>query len=118
MMTDKAKAVAEFLMNEANYTIREAMAVCVDLGGEIEREEIEGYDLTVYTEEEAETAWDEYLENYIEDCILYELPEQYRGYFDREGWKSDAKYDGRGHSLSGYDGVEYESFNGFYIYRN
>ena len=45
-------------------------------------------------------------------------------YFDEEKWKRDARYDGRGHSLSSYDGAEYYEtvfFDGqnidFYIYR-
>ena len=47
-----------------------------------------------------------------------------RYYFDDEKWKRDARFDGRGHSLSSYDGAEhYETvfFDGqnidFYIYR-
>lgn len=79
----------------------------------------------VVTDEEADELWNEDLENYIDDCILHELPENYRQYFDREAWKSDAKYDGRGHSLNRYDGNEYEETvyneygekNNYYIYR-
>ena len=79
----------------------------------------------VVTDEEADELWDEDLENYIDDCILHELPENYRQYFDREAWKSDAKYDGRGHSLNRYDGNEYEEIvyneygekENYYIYR-
>ena len=64
--------------------------------------------------------WEEDLENYIEECILCNLPEPYRYYFDNEKWKGDAKFDGRGHSLSSYDGCEYEQeIDGetYYIYR-
>lgn len=79
----------------------------------------------VVTDEEADELWNEDLENYIDECILHELPENYRQYFDREAWKSDAKYDGRGHSLNRYDGNEYEETvyneygekNNYYIYR-
>lgn len=60
----------------------------------------------VVTDSEADDLWDLDLENYIDDCILYELPEQYRSYFDRERWKADARIDGRGHSLNRYDGSE------------
>lgn len=66
----------------------------------------------------ADSAWDEYLDSYIDDCL--EIPEQLRFYFDDEKWKNDAKIDGRGHSLSSYDGREYsEEVNGidYYIYR-
>ncbi len=74
----------------------------------------------VLTDDEADEKWDEYLENYIDECILYELPENLRFYFDREAWKSDARIDGRAHCLSIYDGNEWdEEVDGetFYIYR-
>ena len=74
----------------------------------------------VLTDSEADNLWDEYLDSYIDECILDQLPEAYRNYFDSESWKHDAKNDGRGHSLSTYDGREYEEdVNGttYYIYR-
>jgi hypothetical protein len=74
----------------------------------------------VMTDDEADEAWDEYLTSYIDDCILPEVPEAFRNYFDEEAWKRDAKFDGRGHSLSPYDGNEHEvKIDGewFYIYR-
>lgn len=70
----------------------------------------------VCTDSEADELWDEDLENYIEECILPELDERYRRYFDNEAFKSDARMDGRGHSLNRYDGNEYE-VDGFYIYQ-
>ena len=81
---------------------------------------IDRYDYLVLTDYEADNKWDEYLENLLDDCILPDLPETARNYFDRESWIEDAKYDGRGHSLSSYDGSEYdEEINGttYYIYR-
>jgi hypothetical protein len=74
----------------------------------------------VLTDSEADSAQDEELENYIDECILSELPEAYRSYFDDESWKRDARMDGRGHVLSSYDGSENEEkVNGtwYYIYR-
>lgn len=74
----------------------------------------------VLTDREADEAWDEELENYIDDCILPELNEAYSGYFDREAWKRDARYDGRGHALNHYDGTEYEeqvNNTWYYIYQ-
>ena len=74
----------------------------------------------VLTDDEANDAWDESLDQYIDDCIIPELPEFAARYFDVEAWKRDAQYDGRGHSLSGYDGEENEiQVDGtwFYIYR-
>jgi len=72
----------------------------------------------VLTDAEAEQRWDDSLESYIDDCL--EIPKHILPYFDREAWKSDARTDGRGHSLSGYDGCENsEEVNGttYYIYR-
>ena len=88
---------------------------------EIDEEvEYENAEYLVLTDDEADQRWDEDLENYIDDCILYQLPEQYRQYFDRESWKDDARNDGRGNSLNRYNGNEdYEDVNGttYYIYR-
>lgn len=75
----------------------------------------------VCTDDEADERWEEQLDNYIEECIMPEIPEPYRYYFDEELWKKDARYDGRGHSLSFYDGEENDQeFNGtyYYIYKN
>ena len=77
-----------------------------------------GEEYLVLTDDEADDQEDEHLENYIDDCM--EIPEHLMGYFDREKWKKDARMDGRGHSLSSYDGSEYEEeVNGttYYIYR-
>jgi hypothetical protein len=74
----------------------------------------------VLTDDEADDAWDESLDNYIDECILPELPDFAANYFDEERWKRDARIDGRGHSLSLYDGAENDvEFNGetYYIYR-
>lgn len=62
----------------------------------------------VLTDSEADDAWDKELDNYIEECILPELPEYYQSYFDSEKWKREAHIDGRGHSLARYDGDEHE----------
>jgi hypothetical protein len=74
----------------------------------------------VLTDLEADAAWDESLENYIDECL--ELPPQLESYFDREAWKRDARTDGRGHSLSGYNGTEDSVFlkaedESLYLYR-
>ena len=74
----------------------------------------------VLTDSEADDAHNERLEEYIDECLLPELPAAFQGYFDREAWKRDAQHDGRGHCLSSYDGEEHEvQVNGewFYIYR-
>jgi len=74
----------------------------------------------VCTDSEADEEWDRDLDNYIDECVLPEIPESYRGYFDDEKFKRDCKYDGRGHSLSKWDGVErYQEVNGttYYLYK-
>lgn len=67
---------------------------------------IEGFEYLFGTDDEMDDEWDEYLENYLDECVLSELSEIAKRYFDEEAWKSDAKTDGRGHSLNRYDGGE------------
>lgn len=94
-----------------------ALLQLLDLPKEEQQELIEQYenvdtndfetsegDYMVLTEEETDDAVDENLENYIEECILPELPEAYKNYFDYAGWKKDAEMDGAGHILNSYDG--------------
>lgn len=77
----------------------------------------------VGTDAEADTAWDAELDNYIQECIMPEIEKIDIGNlsayvnFDEEGWKHDAKIDGRGHALSRYDGDEIELDGGFYAFR-
>ncbi len=80
----------------------------------------DGGEYLVLTDNEADDMWNDRLEDYIDECIMHELPEQYQTYFDREAWKRDARFDGRGHTLNHYDGSEdYEDVDGetYYIYR-
>lgn len=93
----------------------------------VEIHELDAYDendydqkYKVYTDSEADDEWELKLEQYVDDCILQELPKQYRPYFDSEAWKQDAKYNGRGTTLSSYDNQEIEqTVNGttYYLYR-
>lgn len=92
----------------------------------IEVEELEeddySIDYMVLTDEEADAKWEESLDSYLEECVYPELKKigDLARYFDDEAWKKDARYDGRGHSLSSYDGNEYEVIvegETFYIYR-
>ena len=74
----------------------------------------------VLTEDEAEAAFEKALDNILDDVILPNLDEALQCYFDRDAWKRDAQYDGRGHHLNYYDRKEYnEVVNGtsYYIYR-
>jgi len=74
----------------------------------------------VLTDSEADNLLDECLDNYINECIISQLPKAYQNYFDSESWKHDAKNDSRGYSLASYNGREYEEeVDGttYYIYR-
>lgn len=70
--------------------------------------EAEGGEYLVLSDEEREERWGESLQNYLDECILPELPEDFRFYFDEEAWKRDARNDGCGHCLATYDGNENE----------
>lgn len=73
----------------------------------------------VVDDHRADELWDEDLDNYLDDCVLHELPEMAQRYFDREAWKRDARIDGRAHSLAS-DGDELFEDVGettWYIYR-
>jgi hypothetical protein len=76
-----------------------------------------GQQWLVCDDDEKESRWDACLDSYLDDgCV-----EGADGpYFDREAWKRDARMDGAGHALSGYDGDEHEfNANGvwYYMYR-
>ena len=79
-----------------------------------------GEEYEILTDDEADARWEEELNNYIEECILPELPYFVANYFDEEAWKRDARFDGRGQSISRYDGCENaKEVNGtwYFIYR-
>lgn len=84
-----------------------------------EVEEYEEGDYMVLTDSEADDRWEESLDSYLEQCVYPELPKHLVNYFDDEKWKSDARMDGRAHSISSYDGCEdEEEVNGttYFIY--
>ena len=119
--TEEAKyeAVRQYLKEEHDVKSVDSDDVCPQSYDDCTFE-LEGVEILVLTESEKEERWDETLENYIDECILHELPEQYRPYFDTEKWKRDARFDGAGHHLSGWNGQEHEYKIGdewIYIYR-
>ncbi|MGL5690437.1 MAG: hypothetical protein ACRDD8_06400 [Bacteroidales bacterium] len=74
----------------------------------------------VLTEDEADQKFGECMDDYINDCVLPEIPEAYRSYFNSESFKRDAKMDGREMFLATYDHIENEAtYNDtvYYIYR-
>lgn len=118
------------MTNELNERM-EAVAILLGLDEEEKQELREGgwndniieyynEEYEVLTDEEADDRWEEELNNYIDECIRPELPEFLGNYFDEEAWKRDARFDGRGHSISRYDGCENEikvNDTYYYIYR-
>lgn len=79
---------------------------------------VNGGEYAVGTESEADCAWNQSLESYLDECIYPELKGTLaENYFDDEKWKRDAKFDGRGHSLASYDGEEIELGGGFVAFR-
>ena len=77
-----------------------------------------GQEYLVLTDEEADEEEDRQLSNYIDECL--DIPDDIRPYFDEEAWKRDARMDGRGHTLSSYDGCEHEETvndTTYYIYK-
>lgn len=92
-----------------------------DLDIDTDTVHINGEDIYVLTDSEADDLADEMLDSYIDECILDQIPERYRYYFDSEKFKSDViRYDGRESQLSAYDGSEnFYTVNDtdYYIYR-
>lgn len=81
---------------------------------------VQGVDYLAGTDDEMDTLWDEDLDNYLEECVYPELPENMKYYFDDDRWKKDARMDGRAHFLNRYDGGEESvSIKGewYYAYR-
>lgn len=78
---------------------------------------VQGTDYLFGTDSDMDDEWDASLDSYLEECVYPELSGNLAQYFDDEAWKSDARMDGRGHSLNSYDGgeIEYEH-NGTYYY--
>lgn len=106
-MATKIKALANFLGCKKKE---------IEQGYDEDTFEWEGEEYKVYTDSEADNAFEECIDQYIDDCVMHEIPECYQDYFDRESFTADCEKDGRGHFLSGYDGKENEQ-DGYYIYR-
>ena len=102
-----------------DFTYTQAKAIIKEIG-KYEIEDYSHYGLTIInpingakyeayaigTEDEADEAWEEALESYYDECVEPEVPDWLVNYIDYDKWKYDAKMDGRGHVLSGYDGCE------------
>ena len=81
----------------------------------------QGSDWLVVDDDEAEAMWGDDLEDYVEDCIIYEMEPHLREYFDKMAWVADAMAQGeRANSLARYDGVEHfisTDDGDYYIYQ-
>jgi hypothetical protein len=78
---------------------------------------VEGAEYRVLNDDEKEEAWDEALENYLDEGCVEGADSPY---FNREAWKKDARMDGVGHCLACYDGCENEYHTGnewWYLFR-
>jgi hypothetical protein len=75
----------------------------------------------VLTDSEADSAFKEYQESYVKDCILPDCPAAIRYYFDTDRYARDVRTsDGRGPSLASCDSEENEEKVGderYFIYR-
>lgn len=93
-----------------------------ELGDDTFEVESEPGEYTVYTSDERDSAVENAIESYIDDCILDHLPEQYRNYFDREAFKRDVRMAGdEDGMISPHDGsVDEQQINGewYFIIRN
>jgi len=118
-------------MTTTTQTDERAIALAKFLGIDPDEVTLYGgtyYDLTIFetpegeyavgTDNESDQSWDQSLDSYIDNCLMPEIKDEtLRNYFDFEKWKRDARYDGRGHSLSSYDGNEIELGNDLYAFR-
>lgn len=110
-------------------------AFCEHFGCTEEEVEVDNYngccfnyndcEYLILTDDEADEEEKERLDDYLENCLLPELPEWCHRYFDEEEWYKDNKGWDRPSWISSYDGEETEvsvkSEEGnsvyFYIYR-
>lgn len=118
--TDKNKAIAmmNFLKSEGEISERkEFIEEWEESNYDDSTFESGGTEYMILTDKEATERAEESIDQYIDECVLGEMPENLQQYFDRESFISDCiSIDGRGHTLSGYDGEEHEQGN-YYIYR-
>ena len=122
-MIPQAITLLNFLIEEFDLDLDtdEIEAAVEDLDTHLQRQDtcpidIDMVEVLILDDPAMETAWDDSLQSYLDDCLLDELPEIARRYFDEEAWKRDARMDGVGHSLSSYDGNHHE-VGGYNIFR-
>ncbi len=100
--TDQEIALRKFQYAKEETTI-DSNNDAIDLSEEEAQELVDELDYTrkliydgdylVLDDEEADEEWERQLENYLEECIYPELPDNMQNYFDDNAWKRDAKMD-------------------------
>lgn len=121
---DDSELFEHFNRPDAVHALCLMLEACVK---DIETIEEDRYKITVCGIEylcgddyEMDEEYEAYLVNYIDECVLREIPECYRQYFDTDKFIADCSYDGRANELNRWDGSELEYTLGddtFYAYR-
>lgn len=108
-LSDKEMALFKHLVEEDGLSKSDALEACIN-----------NDDYIVYTDEEAEEATEDAINNYLDECVFPEMKnDALKRYFNTDSFIKDAKMDGRGAWLNHYDGQEfYQVVNetDYYIY--
>lgn len=127
--TDKQKVLLRHLVEVEGVSVRDALTFVaeeLDNDYEIDRQTCPHVvncgerEFTVYNDLEADRAEDNWLDGLLDD-MLSNVPDNLRIYFDEDRWKDDAKMDGRGSALNGWDGQEWVyEIDGeqYFVYKN
>jgi hypothetical protein len=72
----------------------------------------------IMSESEYQTYSDEIIDNFIDECVLPEIPDYLQSYFDTDAYIRDIDYAGdRDGLVAAYDGVVYQQkINGVWFY--
>ena len=79
----------------------------------------EGEEYDVLTDTQADNIYSDRFDDFVDECIICDIPDHLRIYFDRELYKKDTLIsETRGHLLSIDNGENEQNHNGetFYIY--
>lgn len=71
----------------------------------------------VIKEVSIERIFEEYIRDLADDCLIPDLPDNMKQYFDYDKFTSDCEMDWYGHHLNGYDWGEIYG-NWIYLFRN
>lgn len=104
--SDKVNALFKYLLEAGEITRADGITradIHETRWGELE---VKGEDFKVLTDGEADELARESIENYIDDCVLLEMPENLQPYFDHDKFTKDVLMDGRGVQIANYDHEE------------